>query len=218
MQDWINRIPPFDSQFSNGADVLDCVEESLCHIIFMLTGFRASPRALGYLLFRDGKLTTNGSSTTDALAYANKFGLIPFNDWPTPDTFTFDSYYSPVPSSVLLNAKFFNLSVVDPNLDVSPLWTQLSFPHPQGSVFHWVARVNETQYFDSEPNGAIKQLTSGGAVVLSQHSIKIKYMGQLKTQNYKGELRIVVPATSEADWQALCAKFGLDPSIINETV
>ncbi len=220
MTDWINKIPPFDSQFSNGVDAFDCVEESLCHIVYMMTGFRASPRALGYLLFRDGKLNTNGSSILDALAYANKYGLILYEAWPTPANFTWASYYAPVPPETLLNAKFFDLSLVDPNLDISPIWQELSFPHPLGSVFHWVAKINNFQYFDSEPFGAIKPLTYGGAVELSSHSIKLKehYMGQLKTQNYHGELRITIPATTPEEWKALCEKFGLDPSIINETI
>lgn len=215
---WINKIPPFDSQFSNGVDAFDCVEESLCHIIYMLTGFRASPRALGYLLFRDGKLTTNGSAITDAVLYANKFGLIPYESWPTPDSFTWDSYYAPLPPETLLHAKFFNISLIDPDLNKSPIWQELSFPGRLGSTFHWVAKLNELEYFDSEPHGAVKPLIYGGAVELSSHSIKIKPMPQFKTQNYKGELRIVLQADSEQTWEALCKVYSVDPKVINETI
>lgn len=215
---WINKIPPFDSQFSNGVDVFDCVEESFCHIIFMLTGFRASPRALGKMVGVD----SNGSGIYQCLYTALTHGLIPFEDWPTPESFTWDSYYSPIPPEVSQHVKFFDISVIDPDLAKSPLWTQLSFAgrNGQGSTLHWVAQVNSLEYFDSEPHGAIKSLTYGGAVVLSQHSliVKEKYMGLLKTQNKGGELRIVIPATTPVDWIALCEKFGLDPKIINETI
>lgn len=47
---------------------------------------------------------------------------------------------------------------------------------------------------------------------------KETYMGELKTQLYKGEKRIIIPAESEADWQGLCRKLGLDPTVINETI
>jgi len=47
---------------------------------------------------------------------------------------------------------------------------------------------------------------------------KGQYMGELKTQNKGGELRIVIPAESPTDWVSICKKFGLDPSIINETI
>lgn len=43
-------------------------------------------------------------------------------------------------------------------------------------------------------------------------------MGQLKTQSYKGELRIVIPAIDIPEWNAICQKFGLDPTQINETI
>src|ERR1051325_798610 len=126
----MNWTPPpyFDSQHSGINDVDGCVEKSLCNIVYMLTGFRVSSRALGYLLYRDGKLTTNGSSITDALAYANKYGLVAYDKWPTPDTFDWNSYYSPIPDNLLLDAKFFDLKLIDSDLNKSPIWRQLAFP------------------------------------------------------------------------------------------
>jgi hypothetical protein len=37
-------------------------------------------------------------------------------------------------------------------------------------------------------------------------------MPQFKTQNYKGELRIVLQADDDTTWQALCKVYGLDPN------
>jgi hypothetical protein len=209
--------PPYETQYSvpTHTDVVDCVEESLCHIIYSLTGFRASPRALAKMMLDEGLLNTNGSKITDAIAVANKKGLIPYNEWPTPDSFTWDQYYEPLPA--LLNAKFFDIRLVSPDLAISPLWTQLSFPHPTGSVLHWVEQINQFQYFDSELGNPVKLLNYEGAVVLSSHSIKITSM-QFKKQNYKGELRLVLEASNMDQWQALCAIYGVDPTQIDETI
>lgn len=45
-----------------------------------------------------------------------------------------------------------------------------------------------------------------------------KPMGQFKTQNYKGELRIVLQADSQQTWEALCKVYNVDPKIINEEI
>ncbi len=220
MKDWTPQIPPFDSQYSASThvDAQDCTEESLCHIIYMLTGKRYSPRALGYLT----DVTPNGSAVSDALRVANQYGLIPYDLWPTPDSFTWESYYADIPQEILNQAEHYDISLIPPDLDKSPLWTELlfnpnaSFPGPR----HMVAQINTTQYFDSEQGAPVKPINYEGAEIIYQTSISLKrkYMGQLKTQNHKGELRIIIPATSEVEWVALCAKFGLDPTIINETI
>lgn len=41
---------------------------------------------------------------------------------------------------------------------------------------------------------------------------------QIKTQNYKGELRVVLQADSVPTWEALCRVYGLDPTQIDETI
>lgn len=41
---------------------------------------------------------------------------------------------------------------------------------------------------------------------------------QFKTQNYKGELRIVLQADSMETWEALCKVYGLDPKKIDEVI
>jgi len=215
MKDWLNKVPPYILQNSSGNEMFDCVEHSFCSIIYMLTGFLASPRALAKMVGVD----QNGSSIWACLYTALTHGLIPYDLWPTPETFDWNTYYSDIPTSVLLDAKFFDISVIEPNLDLSPIWTQLSFPghNGQGSTLHWVAQINDKQYFDSEPGGAIKPLNYGGAVILSQHSLKVRNM-QFKTQNYKGELRIILQADSEPTWEALCKVYGVDPKKIDEII
>ncbi len=43
-------------------------------------------------------------------------------------------------------------------------------------------------------------------------------MGQFKTQNYKGEFRIVLQADNIENWKEICKVYGLDPGHIDETV
>lgn len=43
-------------------------------------------------------------------------------------------------------------------------------------------------------------------------------MGQFKTQNFKGELRIVLQADSIENWKELCKVYGVDPSQVDETI
>ena len=97
--DWTTKIPPWTSQYSvpNRLDAMDCVSESLINIVYMLTGFDGSPRALAKL---DGT-TTQGNSEYQVADTANKVGLIPYALWPSPDTFDWSTYYADIAADVL---------------------------------------------------------------------------------------------------------------------
>lgn len=41
---------------------------------------------------------------------------------------------------------------------------------------------------------------------------------QFKTQNYKGELRIILQADDEITWKALCKVYGVSPETFDETI
>lgn len=43
-------------------------------------------------------------------------------------------------------------------------------------------------------------------------------MGQFKTQNYKGELRIVLQSDDIENWKELCKVYGVDPTKMDETI
>ena len=47
---------------------------------------------------------------------------------------------------------------------------------------------------------------------------KEQNMTQFKTQNYKGELRIVLQAYSMITWEAICKVYGVDPKKIDEII
>ncbi len=211
--DWTSKVPSFDSQFSSATltDVDSCVAESLTHIVDMLTGKRYSPRALAKL----SGTTKNGNTVPNVLATANKVGFIPYSFWPTPDSFTWDEYYAPIPANVLSQAEFYDIRLIPPNLDSSPLWTEISF----GSTTHMVAQINQTQFFDSEIGGSIKPITTK---IIYQSSIKltpkVKPMTQVKQQNYKGELRVELACATIEEWNVLCKILGLDPNHYDEIV
>lgn len=155
MTDWTNNSPPFQElQFSAPTltDEEDCVEVSLSNMGWFLHKARFSPAALAALMARDGKLTKDGSSMSDAVAYANKYGLVLYDDWPTKFPFTYEQYLQMPPQSVLDKAIKVNISFIPPNFDVSPLWTITGL----GRAAHAVVQINQNQYFDSEPGGRIK--------------------------------------------------------------
>lgn len=169
--DWSAFLPPYDLQYSlaNGVDAEDCIEESLRNIIFMITGFYASARALAFV----AGVTLQGSDTFEALSAATKkyYGLVPNSLWPTPQgTFTWKQYYQPVPQEILSQYVPISIKIVPVDLSKSPGWTILRFPN---GAQHGVAQFNSHQYADSEPNGLVKELTYNGAVVVDSFGIEI---------------------------------------------
>ena len=226
-------IPPFiDKQYSLAtsttpyANADNCVEQALCHAIWMMTGRRYSPRALGYMV----DVTPQGSEIEQAVRIANIHGFIPYELWPNLETFTWDEYYSPIPQEVLDKAEFLDIELIPADINQSPILDvlefnpNLKFPGP----YHMVTQFSDTQFFDSQVwNGdenMVRTIPFLGSIIEWKSSIKINklpkgaIMSQFKTQNYKGELRIVLEADSEQTWEALCKVYGVDPKTINEII
>ncbi len=179
MTDWTSKVPPYDSQYSatTHTDVQSCTAESLCHIFYMLTGTRVSPRALAVMAHLED---TENRNCTHVLAIANQFGLVPWDCCPTPDSFTMDSYYQPLTPAE--NQPFrVSIKLTAPDLDKSPLWTEIAWgmnlPVP---TRHMVAQINDTQYFDSEIGAPIKPLNYEGATVQYQTSLIITQMSEIR--------------------------------------
>ena len=132
----------------------------------MLTGFDASPRALAKL----ANTTNQGNSEYNILGAVKKYGLIPYPLWPSPDDFDWNLYYQDIPQNILTQATFVDVKEIPADLNKSPLWTILRFPNGNQ---HGVCQINSTQYFDSEQGDEVKDLTYGGAVVISQSSLQV---------------------------------------------
>ena len=170
--DWTSKIPPWESQYSatTHTDAEDCIAESLCHIVYMLTGVRYSPRALALM----SGTTEAGNDVNDVLKFANTKGLIPYDLWPTPDSFTWDSYYASIPANILAQAQKLNITLIPADLTKSPIWTELEWGANLAiPTRHMVAQINDTQYFDSEIGAPIKPLNYENAIIAFQTSIKI---------------------------------------------
>lgn len=216
---WLPYIPPYDSQYSQGTatDSNSCVSQSLVHIIEMLQGnkFRWSPRALAYF----SATTIEGNSLANVLDSVNKVGLIPYDLWPTPDKFTWPEYYTPVPKEVWSQAVPIKVEMIPPDIMKSPLWTSLDFKTTRHEVAQLTIGRDHDLYFDSEPGPAVKNIWE---TIISQHSIKLIDTPMLpmliKTQNFKGELRIVLEADNMTTWQALCHVYGVNPDKFDEVV
>lgn len=170
MKDWNDptKLPPWTSQYSvpNRFDAMDCVAESFGNIVYMLTGFDSSPRALAKL----SNTTPSGNSQTQVLNAANKYGLIPYLDWQTPDYFDWGIYYDEIPSDVMLKAVFLQAKIVPGNFDVSPLWTVLKFSN---GAQHAVMQLNKNQYFDSEQGDIVKPIDYAGAQIIGSVSLQV---------------------------------------------
>lgn len=211
--DWSAKKPPWTSQYSvpNRVDAMDCLSEALINIVFMLTGFDPSPRALARL----SNTGIAGNSEEAVLNAANSYGLIPYVDWPSPQVFDWAQYYTPIPKDVLLKAVAVEIKRIPPDLNKSPLWTILRFPN---GVQHGVAQLNETEYFDSEQGSEIKPLNYAGAAVVLQSSLQVTIKGAFmdalvpKSANIGGEEGIFLAAPTQEVYQAACVAYGKDPA------
>ncbi len=209
-KDWGKQgLPLWTSQYSvqNRVDALDCASESMINIIYMMTGFDGSPRALAKL----SGTTTAGNTEGNILKALNTYGIIRYPLWTSPDYFDWASYYNDVPPEVLSQAVKIQVSIRPFNLNVSPGWTVLQFPN---GALHLVAQINNTQYFDSEVGSPVKNLTYGGAQIINQVSVdvNIKLMnlvndnGTWKIVGDKGYIGIADPQAL-AKFQQVTSQF-----------
>ena len=204
---WTN-LPFWTSQYSvaNRLDAMDCLSESFINIVYMLTGFDASPRALGKL----SGTTTGGNSEYNVLNAANSYGLIPYPLWQSPTDFDWSDYYTSIPQDILHRAIKCQIKTIAPDLNKSPLWTILRFPNGNQ---HGVCQINATEYFDSEQGAEVKPLTYGGAIIISQVSLIIKLMINCQTVKFADQKTMgimidtpngtqIIKATDEAQWRS----------------
>lgn len=216
--DWTSKLPPYESQYSalTHTDAQDCVSESLCHILYCLCGVRYSPRALAYL----SKTTPTGSDVSDVLAAANNNGLIPYTSWPTPDSFTWESYYEAIPSEILALGVSLGIKLIPPSLNTSPLWTELEWgsnlPVP---TRHMVTQINETQYFDSEQGAPIKPLNYEGAKIVYQTSILItKPMNQTQVALSKDGKTVYLCTPIALEWADFLKQANVEGIIVPDQI
>lgn len=176
--DWTNRCPPWDTQYCalTHTDVQSCEAESFCHIFYMITGIRISPRALAVMAHLEIAANRNCAHILDTV---NSMGVVLWNNCPTPISFTMASYYTPLTAQ---ESQAFPITaiLIAADLNKSPLWTELEYgPNLAIPTRHMVAQINDTQYFDSEAGAPIKEIAQtttlglGPPVIAYQISILI---------------------------------------------
>lgn len=218
--------PPAEIQYSTNrvTDSMGCVSYSATHCIesqeIALTG-----STVGYserFLAKMSGTTREGNYVQTVFDTIQKYGMVPDSLWPEPANFTWDEYYSAIPQSVIdagqeflkkwnVYLRWVAPSEVAQALQEAPIQALIPPPNPN----HAVEQINAAEYFDTyQP--FVKPLSP----VYAHYQIIItpKNPMQFKTQNYKGELRIVLEADSEQTWEALCKVYGIDPKHIDETV
>lgn len=169
-----------------------------------------------------------------ALPSIQKYGLVLESSYPQSPTMTWDEYFTPptpeLQTQLLVEGQAFlekwaitcsyglNLATPQIWLNKAPLLARVK----EGGIEHFVEVLNETTMFDSEPhtnNPATTFIQPLPPVeAFYQIIINPKNMPQFKTQNYHGELRIVLQADSEQTWEALCKVYSVDPKQIDETI
>lgn len=208
------KYPPYYLQYSlkTGVDSLACVSFSLCNMIYMMTGKLYSPRALAKMSATD---FVHGNNVATVLNAADEQGLIPYDLWPVPETFTWDEFYAPIPQNILDKAEKLDIVLIPPDLTKSPIWTEFEGLNSNTNTLylHMVAGIGNNQFVDSEPGGQIKDFT--GKTIEWQSSIKINnlptmtntiFVHKAGTQEYG----FYVPATSPETIKDKALNYGVD--------
>lgn len=162
-------------------DFEDCTSCSLVRIDYCITGRLYSQRALAKL---SGN-TPSGNTFQNVLNAANNGGLIPEELWPSdPSGHTWDTYMADIPQDILDKADRFTHTLVAPDLNISPLWTELVFnPNAtQPGPDHAVCQITLANYDDSEIGNPIKPLNYEGAEVAYQTSVVVALPDHLTTE------------------------------------
>lgn len=168
-------LPPYLLQSAPGQESDCCTTFSLANLVYMLTGFLPSMRALAI----DADLMNpNNRNVENVLTIANEIGLVAYSDCPLPVPFTVASFFN-FNTSKLKKQKL-NIQLVPANLAVSPIWTELAWgtnlPEP---TRHMAPMISATEFVDSESGGQIKNIDkpsifgASPATIVWQSSIKI---------------------------------------------
>ena len=229
---WKNYLPPGEWQKPGLVDTMAFVTFSLINAIEtqekFLTGVQAnySDRWIAMM----SETTEQGNWLYKVADTVRKYGLVKEESWPTPPNPTWDTYYAKpdAQKQALLEAEgeewlkthtlqyewlTTSLEDIQKHLKHTPL--QVVIPGHAIEGFHEIG--DTTHYFDSY-SPFEKSTWRGNLVDVLKPLLTIKEMNQFKTQNFKGELRIVLQAATPQEWEALCKIYGKNPQQMDEIV
>lgn len=214
--DWTNFLPEKEYQFSR-FDTMGCVSFSACNNLEILFEYFKSKRQIptddmewlednGYL--KNGKFnfsdryiakmsgtTSRGNSFRRVGDTIDKYGLVPEDDWSFDKRFVWDTYYAPVPQSVvdkgLSFKKRFNIyyeflpSVTQEALKQGPL---------QVGIYAWTGKDSNGMYRKrtKTSNHAVTLFSyvDGNPMIFDHYDSIIK--GMVKDYNFGGAVRFKI--------------------------
>lgn len=228
---WMAYLPTAERQTNRRTETFACVSYSFLNVIETQAKFLTGQE----VNFSDRWLAKM-SGTTMAGNYlwavadtARINGLVEQGVWPEPADYTWDSYYAEIPPAIKSKGMEFlkNWTVayewieltpdsLEKHLKHSPL--QVVIPGHAIECFTFNKPADIVRYFDTyDPflkSTSLSHLADALKVVLTRKTP----MSQIKQQQKGAEQRLVLAASTPAEWIALCKVYGLDPAHIDENV
>jgi hypothetical protein len=217
--DWRPHITIEDKQYSNNTDTMACISFSDINDLEIQNNFLT-----GQSVNFSDRFIAKLSGTTKQGNYVDKvantvmqYGLVLDSQWPTPQNFTWDSYYSAIPQNVISKAIKVDISAQSIPFDVASLQyhlkqcpIQITIPGHAIVLLH--IEGNTAYYFDTYPPYVktmdVSKITFAYKIVLN----KGVNMAQIQTANIKGTEGIFIEASTPDEFQTLCKVFGKDAS------
>lgn len=159
--DWRPYLPPGEPQYSTVADSMGCVSFSnnnVAEISLKQQGIDVnfSDRFLAKM----SNTTPTGNSFGIVEDACRHFGRIQENEWPVPQSFNWDTFYTDIPQEVKNKAVFYqenyefisaDVATLQYHLKQSPLQIAIPLPHPNHAVVLVYIDGTTAYYFDSYP-------------------------------------------------------------------
>ncbi len=217
--DWRPYLVKEEKQFSNNADTMGCVSFSLTNLLEIQNKFfgidvNFSDRFLAKM----SDTTPQGNYLDKVAETARKIGLVLEEEYPTPDSYTWDSYYAPISAEIALKAvkqeiAYESISVdkesLLKHLKQCPLQITIPVPRPNHAVVLVAIEGDTAFYFDSYPT-YLKTIN----IDKISYALKVVLKGNMntyvKTINLDGEIAAYIPLSDPTQIELLNKIFNLN--------
>jgi len=219
--DWRPFKPLNEKQRPNAVDVMACVTFSGLNSL----EFQNIQQGNQEINFSD-RFTAKDSGTTTQGNYLYKVadslreGVVLESEYPAPDNFTWDSYYSTIPNDVYVKRKkygvqyeWINKSDLAYHLKHAPIQIIITNTSPNHAVLAVYKEGDTVYYFDSY-DPFIKTIN-----INDIYPSALKIVGEfqmnefVETINNKGKVGIVVYADTVENYKFMCKQYKVDPKV-----